>query len=29
LGVLMVHTKTLNADEIKQNFEAHRGRYGV
>ena len=29
IGTLKVYNRALTADEIKQNFEAHRGRYGI
>lgn len=29
LGVVMVYEKALTDEEIKQNFEAHRARYGI
>jgi hypothetical protein len=29
MGPMMLYKRALSADEVQQNFEAHRGRYGV
>lgn len=29
VGIVHVYTKFLTEQEIKQNFNAHRGRYGI